>query len=56
MITDWIVQQKIKKALDNVSNTKRQVVYALKKLKEEGAQVESEIVELEAAGAGDNGE
>jgi hypothetical protein len=48
LITDWIVQQKIKNALDNVSNTKGQVIYALKKLKEEGPQVESEIVELEA--------
>lgn len=48
LITDWIVQQKIKKALDNVTNTKGQVKYALKRLKEEGPQVEAEIVDLEA--------
>lgn len=49
LITDWVVQQKITKALDNVSNTKKQVLNALKKLKEEGPEVESEIEELEAA-------
>ena len=48
LITDWIVQQKIKKVLDNVSKTKGQVIYALEKLKEEGPQVESEIADLEA--------
>ncbi|RLD21186.1 MAG: hypothetical protein DRI69_04760 [Bacteroidetes bacterium] len=48
LITDWIVQQKIKKALDNVLNTKEQVIYALKKLKEEGPLVEAEIANLEA--------
>jgi len=48
LITDWIVQQKIKKALDNVRNTKGQVIFAIKKLKEEGPQVDAEIAELEA--------
>ena len=47
LITDWIVQQKIKNALNNVSKTKGQVIYAINKLKEEGPQVESEIKELE---------
>ncbi len=49
LITDWIVQQKINKALDNVKNTKGKVKYALKKLKEEGPLVESEIAKLERA-------
>ena len=48
LITDWIVQQKIKNAIENILNTKDQVYQALQRLKQEGPRVERELKALEA--------
>ena len=46
LISDWIIQQKIKNALTNVLHIKSQVTSALKQLKQEIPIVEKEIDEL----------
>ncbi len=48
LITDWVVQQKIKNALDSAKNTRYQVNAALRRLSHERPNVEREINELEA--------
>ena len=48
LITDWIVQQKIRNAVDNLLNTKDQVYHAMERLEDEGPKVHKELEELEA--------
>ena len=47
LITDWVVQKKIKTALDNTRNTIYQVESALKRLSDDALQLSRELVDLE---------
>ncbi|MDX1478434.1 MAG: hypothetical protein R3301_12060, partial [Saprospiraceae bacterium] len=46
LISDWVIQQKIKKALDNVIHTRRQVQHALNRLKQEKTVVSDKLAAL----------
>ena len=48
LISDWVVQQRIKKALENVIYTRRQVEEALKRMDREQPKVQSDIERLVA--------
>ena len=47
LISDWVFQQRIKKALDNVQYVKRQVSSALKKMKSDTPRIKEDISRLE---------
>lgn len=47
LISDWVVQQKIKKALQQVKNAADEVAYALKALQGEKPKIEAELENLE---------